>query len=202
MGPDPSLLFRSAEGLAYLDTATYGLAPLPTTAAMRHALAAWEAGTARWIEDWDVVAEVARRDFAEIVGVDPANVALLPAASVGVGIVAASLQPNARIVVAENEFTSLLFPLLVAQQQGATVTEVPIDQLADCIDPETDLVAFSLVHMQTGQVAPAADIIAQARAAGPEPGALGDDHPLRPASSPRLSSLGLNGCVRSKLCFS
>ena len=84
VGRDPSLLFRSAEGLAYLDTATYGLAPLPTTAAMRHALAAWEAGTARWIEDWDVVAEVARRDFAAIVGVDPANVALLPAASVGV----------------------------------------------------------------------------------------------------------------------
>ena len=55
-------------------------------------------------------------------------------------------------MVAENEFTSLLFPLLVAQQQGATVTEVPIDQLANCIDPEIDLVAFSLVDMQTGQV--------------------------------------------------
>jgi selenocysteine lyase/cysteine desulfurase len=166
VGPDPAALFRSAEGLAYLDTATYGLAPLTTTAAMREALAGWEAGTARWIEDWDVVAERARRDFAAIVGIDAANVALLPAASVGVGIVAASLPPNARVLVAENEFTSLLFPLLVAQQHGATVAEVPIGRLAERVDPATDLVAFSLVDMQTGTVAPAADIVARARAAG------------------------------------
>ena len=49
---------------------------------------------------------------------------------------------------------------------GASVTEVPIEQLANRIDPGTDLVAFSLVDMQTGRVAPAADIIVQAQAAG------------------------------------
>ncbi len=42
VGADPAQLFRAADGLAYLDSATYGLAPLPTTAAMRQALAAWE----------------------------------------------------------------------------------------------------------------------------------------------------------------
>jgi selenocysteine lyase/cysteine desulfurase len=166
MGADPAQLFRPAAGLAYLDSATYGLAPLPTTTAMRRALEAWAAGTAQWIEDWDVRAEEARRHFAHIVGVRPANVALVPAASVGVGTVAASLPPGARVLVAENEFTSLLFPLLVARERGASLTEAPIDHLASRVDPGTDLVAFSLVHMQTGRVAPAADILRQARQAG------------------------------------
>ena len=166
MDVEPAQLFRPAEGLAYLDSATYGLAPLPTTAAMRQALDAWEAGTARWIDDWDVVAEEARRHAAGIVGVEPANVALLPSASVGVGTVAAGLGTTARIVVAENEFTSLLFPLLVAGERGAVVTEVSVDMLANAIELGTDLVAFSLVHMQTGRVAPAAQIIRRAHAVG------------------------------------
>jgi selenocysteine lyase/cysteine desulfurase len=166
VGTDPAQLFRPAPGLAYLDSATYGLAPLPTTAAMRQALEAWEAGTGQWIEDWDVRADEARRHFAHIVGVQPANVALVPAASVGVGTVAASLPPGARILVAENEFTSLLFPLLVARERGASLTAAPVEQLASRVDPATDLVAFSLVHMQTGRVAPADDILGQARAAG------------------------------------
>lgn len=167
MDADPAQLFRPADGLTYLDSATYGLAPVTTTTAMREALGAWESGTARWIDDWDVVAEDARSHFADIVGIAPANVALLPAASVGVGTVAASLRPGARVLVAENEFTSLLFPLLVAEQRrGATVTEVAIDELASRIDPETDLVAFSLVGMQTGRVAPADDVIARAGEVG------------------------------------
>ena len=165
-GGDPSRWFRPAAGWAYLDTATYGLAPLATTAAMRSALDAWEAGSARWIDDWDVVAEEARHRFAAIVGVGSETVSLLPSASVGVGTVAAGLGPAARIVVAENEFTSLLFPLLVAQERGAVVTEVPIETMAATIEPGTDLVAFSLVHMQTGRAAPAADIIRAARAVG------------------------------------
>jgi selenocysteine lyase/cysteine desulfurase len=166
VGGDPSQLFRTADGRTYLDTATYGLAPLSTTAAMRQALDAWEIGTARWIEDWDVAAEDARHHFAGIAGVGPANVSLLPSASVGVGTVAASLGPGARIVVAEHEFTSLLFPLLVAQQRGAVVSEAPIDGLAAVLDPETDLVAFSLVDMQSGRVAPVADIVRRAREVG------------------------------------
>ena len=166
VGGDLGRFFRRAEATAYLDSATYGLAPVPTTAAMRQALDDWEAGTARWIDDWDVVAEQARRHFAAIVGVQPANVSLLPSVSVGVGTVAASLGTGAQILIAENEFTSLLFPLLVAGERGAVVTEAPIDRLADRIVAGTDLVAFSLVHMQSGQVAPAAEIVRRAREVG------------------------------------
>ena len=45
--------FDPAEGSIYLDAATYGLPPRPTVEAMQRGLAAWQAGTADWIHDWD-----------------------------------------------------------------------------------------------------------------------------------------------------
>ena len=78
------------------------------------------------------------------------GVALLPAVSVGVGLVAAALGPGDEVVVPVDEFESVLFPLLVAEQRGAVVRRVPFGELADAIRPSTTLVAFSLVQMQTG----------------------------------------------------
>ena len=62
-----------------------------------------------------------------------------------------------------DEFTSSLFPLLVAKERGAVVREVAFDDLAASIVPATTLVAFSLVQMQTGKVA---DLEAITAAAG------------------------------------
>ena len=50
--------------------------------------------------------------------------------SVGVGLVAAGLGPADEVVVPDDEFTSVLFPLLVARERGATVREVPFDRLS------------------------------------------------------------------------
>src|SRR5262249_7482421 len=57
------------------------------------------------------------------------------------------------VVVPADEFTSTLFPILVAQQRGAVVREVPFEAVAESIRPSTTLVATSLVPMQTGRVA-------------------------------------------------
>jgi selenocysteine lyase/cysteine desulfurase len=167
MGTEPSHLFRPAPCLAYLDTATYGLPPQPTVDAMLDALGQWQRGTARWVDDWDVAADRARMAFAALVGVASSDVALIPAASVGVGNVAASLRGPDRIVVPDDEFTSLLFPLLVAAERiGCTVESVPFDRLVDRIDDGTTLVATSLVQMQTGRVAPLADLVERAHGVG------------------------------------
>ncbi len=147
-------LFAPAPGLAYLDTATYGLAPRPTLDAMTEAMAQWQAGTADWIEDWDRLADRARAAFATLVGVPAIDVAMVPAASVGVGTVAAGLTGQDRVVVPDDEFTSLLYPLLVARDRGAEVCRVPFDGLVDAIDAATTLVATSLVQMHSGRVAP------------------------------------------------
>ena len=167
MGSAIADLFRPEPGTSYLDSATYGLPPQPTVDAMSEALTRWQAGTARWIEDWDVEADRAREAFGDLVGVVPSDVALIPAASVGVGVVAASLTGEDRVVVPDDEFASLLFPLLVAEERSGTVVDaVPFEFLLDRIDDGTTLVATSLVQMQTGRVAPLAEIVERAHQVG------------------------------------
>lgn len=166
MDDDIRSLFAPAPGMAYLDSATYGLPPEPTIRAMRRALDAWQTGTADWQADWDRPAEAARASFAQLIGSSPERVALMPAVSVGVGLVAAALGPGDEVVVPADEFTSTLFPLLVAAERGAVVREVAFERLPEEIGPRTTLVAFSLVQMQTGRVAPLAAILERASAVG------------------------------------
>jgi selenocysteine lyase/cysteine desulfurase len=147
---DHRLAFDVAPGTIYMDAATYGLPPRATVEAMQAALGAWAAGTADWIGDWDRPAEEARADFASLAGVPEASVALLPSVSVGVGWVAQALRPGDEVIVPADEFTSTLFPFLVAERRGVVVREVGISELADAVGPSTSLVATSLVQMQTG----------------------------------------------------
>lgn len=165
---DPSIrqLFHPEPGLTYLDTATYGLPPDPTLRAMREAEEAWRAGTGVWVE-WDKEAERARAAFGRLIGAAPAKVALMPGVSVAVGLVAADLKPGDRVVVPAADFTSVLFPLLVARERGVEVVEVDdVDRLIDAITPGTTLVALSLVQMQTGLVLPIREIVERAEAVG------------------------------------
>jgi selenocysteine lyase/cysteine desulfurase len=159
-------LFRPEPGVAYLDSATYGLPPRPTFEAMSAALEQWQAGSASWVDDWDVLADRARVEFAHLAGLAEGDVALVPSASVGVGTVAASLTHSDHVVVPDDEFTSLLFPVLVAEQGGTTVEQVPFGEVADRIAPATTLVATSLVQMQTGRLAELDAIVERARAVG------------------------------------
>jgi selenocysteine lyase/cysteine desulfurase len=158
-------LFRPEPGTVYLDTATYGLPPLPTMRAMDDALRAWQAGSANWIEDWDKQGDAARACFAELIGAAADEIALVPTVSVGVGPMVAALRAGDEVLVPANEFTSVLFPFLVAAEtRGVAVREAPFDALAEAIDARTRLVAFSLVRSQDGKAARLADICAAARA--------------------------------------
>ena len=166
---DPGIraLFQPEPGLAYLDAATYGLPPAPTIAAMDRATAMWRAGTAYWVTDWDRPAEDTRADFATLIGATAADIALIPAVSVGVGLIANTLGPDDVVVVADDEFRSDLFPLLVAERRhGTTIRQVPFAGIADAIVPGTTFVAASLVQMQTGRVADLAAICERAKVVG------------------------------------
>lgn len=151
--------FEPAEGSTYLDTATYGLPPRATVDVLADALRAWQAGTADWISDWDQPSDAAPRHFTRLIGAAPGTIATLPAASVGSGLVAGTLGPGDEVVVPADEFTSTMFPLLVAKKRGAIVREVPFDELAEAVGPQTRLVATSVVQMQTGRVADLAAIV-------------------------------------------
>jgi selenocysteine lyase/cysteine desulfurase len=158
--------FAPAPGVVYLDAATYGLPPRATVAALQQALLDWQQGTADW-RDWDAQGDAARTDFAALVGADPRCVALMPSVSAGVGTVAGVLRPGDEVVVPDDDFRSVVFPLLVRERAGgARVRPVPFDRLVDAITPATRMVAFSLVQSHSGRCAPLARVCEAARAVG------------------------------------
>ena len=158
-------LFDPAPGTIYLDSATYGLPPRPTVEVMQRAVNEWQAGTADWVRAWDVCGEACRASFGALVGVPAESVALVPSASVGVGTIAASLTSADRVVVPDDEFTSLLFPILVAaRERGVQVQTVPFERLAESVKSGTTIVAFSLVQSQSGRTADLEAIVKAARA--------------------------------------
>lgn len=166
MDPQIRAQFHPEPGLTYLDTATYGLPPDRAVEALQRAEEEWRAGTGVWVE-WDRQSGRAREAFARLMHVAPTRVALLPAASVGVGVVAAALQPGDRVVTPRAEFRSVLYPLLVARDRGIDLHEIDdVDRLVDAITPGTKLVALSLVQMQTGRVLPIRDIVDRAEQVG------------------------------------
>jgi selenocysteine lyase/cysteine desulfurase len=152
----------SPEGV-YLNTASYGLPPRDGFDAMQAALADWRGGRTSW-EHWGESTEAARASFAELVGVPATRVAIGATVSEFVGMVAACVPAGAHVIVPEEEFTSTLFPFLVQEQaRSVRVTTVPAARLAEAIDGDTDVVAFSAVQMSTGEVADLDAIAAAAR---------------------------------------
>jgi selenocysteine lyase/cysteine desulfurase len=149
-------LFPPVRG--YLDSATYGLPPQATWDAVQLALDQWRTGTGDWIQWQESVGE-ARATWAGLVGVPADRVAVGATVSELAGLVAASIAAPARVVAADVEFASLLFPFLLQHD----VRTVPLAQLAAAVEATTDVVAVSAVQSSTGEVADLDAIVAAAR---------------------------------------
>ncbi len=153
--------FPGARG--YLNTAAIGLPPSVAVDELRTAIDSWQSGTAT-APGYDCCVNEARALFAELVNVAPDLVAIGSQVSALVGMVAAGLRPNSRIVCPEGEFTSLMFPFL--SRNDLNVKVVPLKDLEASIRPDTDLVAFSLVQSADGQVTDGKGIARVARRSG------------------------------------
>ena len=81
-------------------------------------------------------------------------------------VVAAALPDGAEVVVADGDFSSIVFPFLVQAHRGVTVRSVPLERLADAVRPGTALVAWSAVQSATGTVVDSGAVVAAARAVG------------------------------------
>jgi selenocysteine lyase/cysteine desulfurase len=149
----------------WLDTASYGLPPLPAWQALQEALADWRTGHGHW-RPWGDEAIRSRETFGRLVGIPSSDVTTGAQVSQLIGLMAASLPASARVVVPEEEFTSNLFPWLAQRQRGVDVRTVPAPDLADEIRDDTDLVAFSLVQSASGEIADLDAIVAAAAYAG------------------------------------
>src|SRR4051812_13312273 len=107
----------------YLNTASIGIPPREAVGALQRATA--EGGAGRVLpRDYDPFVDEARATFARLVGVDARDVAVGTQVSSFTSMVAASVAPAAEVLVYEDDFPSVLFPLMVARERGVRVRTV------------------------------------------------------------------------------
>ncbi len=142
-----------ASRTTYLNTASYGLTPARSAAAMHRAIDEWRVGD---LSGQEPAVVAARGSFARLVGVPADRVAVGSAASVHAGLIAAGLPAGAEVLVAEGDFSSLVNPFTV--RRDLKVRTVPLERVADEIRPGTTLAAVSSVQSADGRVADLAAI--------------------------------------------
>ncbi|REF00888.1 aminotransferase class V-fold PLP-dependent enzyme [Thermomonospora umbrina] len=142
--------------VAYLNTATYGLPPRTAQRAMNDTERDRAAGLLSPAH-LDTAVTRSRHAFARLIGLPPERVAIGSQASYFIGLAAASLPTAATVLVADGDFTSVLFPFLA--RPDLTVRAVPLHHLADAVDTTVDLIAVSAVQSADGRIAPLDDLI-------------------------------------------
>src|SRR6188474_3167705 len=116
--PLPTTLFADAAN--HLNTASVGLPPRASVAALRRAADLWATGRCE-TEAWAAWVERARAAYASIVCADADNVALAGTASHVIGMAAASLAPGAHVVCVADDFTSITYPFLTNPRLRVTL---------------------------------------------------------------------------------
>jgi selenocysteine lyase/cysteine desulfurase len=154
-----------AREVTYLDSATLGLPPRRTYAAVAQALDDWRRGTSD-ARAFDDAVDRSRRAYAMLVGVDVDQVAVGAQVSAFVGQVAASLPAGSEVLTATGDFTSVLFPFLARAGHGVTVREVPLEDLPGAVRSATSLVAVSAVQSADGRLVDLDGLLAACEASG------------------------------------
>ena len=134
----------------YLDTATMGLPPRTTQDELTRQLASIAAGACDAVS-FDEHIHRARVAFSSIVNSPMDCIAIIPAVSVASGVVAAHLHAGQKVLMAEEDFTSVLFPFLRKEQDGIESVILPLEKLIDRIDDDIDWVAVSAVQSSDGR---------------------------------------------------
>ena len=137
--------------VGYLATSSIGVPPTDAAAAVTEAVARWAAGDTV-APQYDEQIEIARAAWARLVGVRPSDVAFGSTVSQLVGLVAASVPDGSRVLVVENELTSVTYPFVAQERRGVTVVEVPQAELVSTVEPG-DIVAVSVVQSADGTIA-------------------------------------------------
>ncbi len=141
--------FRPAN--TYLNTATVGLACNAAMKALQEDLLKWQSGTVDALHYDDLIAQC-RRSYASLVNSEFDRIAILSQVSVASGVAASLLRPGNEVLLAQEDFTSVLFPFLQTADRGVAVRVVPLEQIVDEIRPSTTLVALSSVQSSDGRV--------------------------------------------------
>lgn len=148
-------------GGGYLNTASQGLLPARSARVLGTVVTEMSSGDLDMVRCFERIDD-ARASFASLVGVAPERVAAGTSVAVHVGLVAASLPPGAQVLTARGDFASVVTPFAV--REDLVVRSVPLEELAEAITDETDLVAVSAVQSADGRIADLAALAEAARA--------------------------------------
>ena len=147
----------------YLDTPSYGRPSRASAQALHRAVDDWASGSLCPTDLEPAVARI-RASYGRIVGAAASDVTLSGSVSQMVGMVAASLPAGATVLVAQGDFTSVIWPF--ATDSRLTVRAVPLEALVDEVRPGVDLVAVSGAQSRDGRVADLDALASAARDAG------------------------------------
>ncbi len=149
----------------YFNTASMGVPPRPVLDAVREAVDLWQRGRAS-LAAYDDAVDRSRAAFSRLIGVEQERIAIGATVSSVVSLVATAVPAGSEILVADGDFSSVLFPFAAQEARGVTVRSVPLAELTGAITDRTTLVAVSLVQSADGTVLDLGELTRTARAHG------------------------------------
>lgn len=136
----------------FFDSASYGLLPLQGAEAMRKQIDAFSRGRVN-IVDFDQVINNALGHVAAAYGCSSEHFGAIGQLAPASSMVAHSIPNGSRVLMAQEEFTSVLFPFLEREEKGEiTIDFVPAERFVESIDEKYALIAVSAVQSSSGYV--------------------------------------------------
>jgi selenocysteine lyase/cysteine desulfurase len=151
----------------YLNSCSQGALSDKVEGAMLEYLRTWHAQGSPW-DLWVEQYEAARRRFADLIGADPKEVALVASASAGVNSLVSALSFRARrkVVLGDFEFPTMGHIWLAQRPRGAEVVfaratenQIPISSYEALIDDHTLIVPLTHLCFMNGFRSPVSDIV-------------------------------------------
>ncbi len=160
-----------AEGLftpdvMFFDSASYGLLPARATNAMRQQIDLFSRGQVD-IKDFDSVVTSALGSVANAYGCPSDHFGAIGQLATVSSMVAHSIPNGAKVLMAQEDFTSVLFPFLERETKGEiSINFVPAEKIVETIDDTYTLIAVSAVQSSTGYVIDLNGLSERARSSG------------------------------------
>jgi selenocysteine lyase/cysteine desulfurase len=144
----------------YLNTATFGQLPqCAQDAAARHFEHRNELACSDFLAWYDEMDRI-RGKAARLIHAQPEDIAFIPNAATGLGLVLSGLDwlPGDRIVTLEHEFPNNLYGPAFLRRRGVETLECPWERFYESVDERTRLVVLSSVNYNSGFVPPLVEI--------------------------------------------
>ncbi len=161
----------------YLNSCSLGALSQRSIDALHRFTENWnEYGAHAWYKIWLGEIAAVKEKFARVIGAKPSEVAIAPSVSVAISEITSALdfsQRN-RVVMADMDFPTLAYQVLVKQRLGVEVDfvespdriHVPPELLIEKIDEKTALVASSRVFYTSGYIQDVAALVEAAHRKG------------------------------------